>query len=144
MKTAYFDCIAGASGDMILGALVDAGLPLETLRERLNALHLADFDLRARRVAKNAFAAVKVDVIVADNVPERRLTDIEAIVMNSDLAPEINAAITKGAIIDTVMLAVGGALWFATGELLWFIACFIVGSIAFALLLAQAGAFTRR
>lgn len=89
MKIAYFDCIAGASGDMILGALVDAGLPLETLRERLNALHLADFELRARRVAKNAFAATKVDVIVADDVPERRLADIEAIVTDSDLAPEI-------------------------------------------------------
>lgn len=89
MKIAYFDCIAGASGDMILGALVDAGLPLETLRERLNALHLADFELRARRVAKNAFAATKVDVIVADNVPERRLADIEAIVMDSDVAPAI-------------------------------------------------------
>ena len=62
----------------------------------------------------------------------------------SQARPEINAALTKGAIVDTVMLAVGGALWFATGELLWFIACFIVGSIAFALLLAQAGAFTRR
>jgi len=89
MKVAYFDCIAGASGDMILGALVDAGLSLETLRERLSALHLADFELRARRVAKNAFAATKVDVIVADDVPERRLADIEAIVMDSDLAPEI-------------------------------------------------------
>ncbi len=89
MKIAYFDCIAGASGDMILGALVDAGLPLETLRERLAALRLADFDLRARRVAKNAFAATKVDVIVADDVPERRLADIEAIVMNSDLASAI-------------------------------------------------------
>ncbi len=89
MKIAYFDCIAGASGDMILGALVDAGLPLETLRERLDALHLPDFELRARRVAKNAFAATKVDVIVADDVPERRLVDIEAIVMDSDLAPAI-------------------------------------------------------
>ncbi len=89
MKIAYFDCIAGASGDMILGALVDAGLPLETLRERLAALRLADFELRARRVAKNAFAATKVDVIVADDVPERRLADIEASVMNSDLASAI-------------------------------------------------------
>ncbi|MEJ5309456.1 MAG: nickel pincer cofactor biosynthesis protein LarC [Anaerolineae bacterium] len=89
MKIAYFDCIAGASGDMILGALVDAGLPLETLQERLSALHLADFELRVRRVAKNAFAATKVDVIVAADVPERHLADIEAIVMDSDLAPEI-------------------------------------------------------
>jgi uncharacterized protein (TIGR00299 family) protein len=89
MKIAYFDCIAGASGDMILGALVDAGLPLETLRERLSALHLADFELRTRRVAKNAFAATKVDVIVADDVPERHLADIEAIVMDSDLTPTI-------------------------------------------------------
>ena len=89
MKIAYFDCIAGASGDMILGALVDAGLPLETLRERLNALHLVDFELRARRVVKNAFAATKVDVIVADDVPERHLADIEAIVLDSDLTPEI-------------------------------------------------------
>ncbi len=89
MKIAYFDCIAGASGDMILGALVDAGLPLETLRERLGALHLNDFELHARRVTKNAFTATKVDVAVADTAPERHLADIEAIVMDSDLAPEI-------------------------------------------------------
>ena len=89
MKIAYFDCIAGASGDMILGALVDAGLPLETLRTRLDALHLPDFELRARQVAKNAFAATKVDVVVADDVPERHLADIIAIVQASDLSPDI-------------------------------------------------------
>ena len=89
MKTAYFDCIAGASGDMILGALVDAGLPLETLKARLDALHLVDFDLLARRVAKNAFAATKVDVIVVDDVPERHLGDIIKVVTDSDLDPKI-------------------------------------------------------
>jgi len=89
MKIAYFDCIAGASGDMILGALVDAGLPLADLREQLSVLHLPGFDLTARRVAKNAFAATKVDVVVADSVPERHLQDIIAIVAESDLPDAI-------------------------------------------------------
>ncbi|NJM92108.1 MAG: hypothetical protein HC861_05225 [Rhodospirillaceae bacterium] len=47
-------------------------------------------------------------------------------------------------IIDFVMLAIGGALWFGTGEAAWFIGCFVIGSAAFPVLLAQAGAFTRR
>jgi hypothetical protein len=89
MKLAYFDCIAGASGDMILGALLDTGLPEETLRERLAALKLADFDLRCYRVDKNGFSATKVDVLVKDDVPARHLPDIEAIVQESDLAPAI-------------------------------------------------------
>jgi pyridinium-3,5-bisthiocarboxylic acid mononucleotide nickel chelatase len=89
MKTAYFDCIAGASGDMILGALVDAGLELSDLQARLDALHLADFRLEARKVAKNAFSATKVDVVVSDDVPERHLGDILSIVEESDLTPEI-------------------------------------------------------
>ena len=62
MKTAYFDCIAGASGDMMLGALVDAGLPAAQLETELAKLHLKDFHLHVKRVAKNAFSAVKVDV----------------------------------------------------------------------------------
>jgi uncharacterized protein (TIGR00299 family) protein len=89
MKIAYFDCIAGASGDMILGALLDAGLPEAALRQGLAALHLDDFDLRPRRVVKNGFSATKVDVLVADDVPARHLPEIEAIVMGSDLAPSI-------------------------------------------------------
>jgi len=89
MKIAYFDLISGASGDMILGALLDAGLPEETLRAGLAALHLADFDLQVRRVNKNGFSATKVDVLVKDDVPERYLPDIEAIITQSELPPKI-------------------------------------------------------
>ena len=40
MRLAYFDCPSGAAGDMILGALVDAGVPFEALREALGKLDL--------------------------------------------------------------------------------------------------------
>jgi len=85
MKLAYFDCVAGASGDMILGALIDAGLPEATLRERLAALHLNDFSIQCQRVSKNGCSATKVDVRVANDVPERHLAEIEEIVNVSDL-----------------------------------------------------------
>ncbi len=89
MKIAYFDCIAGASGDMLLGALLDAGLSEETLRQQLALLHLEDFELQVRRVEKNGFSALKVDVLVNDDVPARHLPDIEAIVQQSDLPAAI-------------------------------------------------------
>jgi uncharacterized protein (TIGR00299 family) protein len=89
MKIAYFDCIAGASGDMILGALLDAGLPEATLRARLADLRLDGFDLRCQQVLKNGFSATKVDVLVAEDVPARHLPEIEAIVLESDLSPAI-------------------------------------------------------
>jgi uncharacterized protein (TIGR00299 family) protein len=89
MKVAYFDCIAGASGDMILGALLDVGLPESTLREQLALLRLADFDLRIRRVEKNGFSATKVDVLVKDDAPARHLPEIEAMVLESDLPATI-------------------------------------------------------
>ena len=47
MKIAYFDCFAGASGDMILGALVDAGLDINELKSELAKLHLDHYDLQA-------------------------------------------------------------------------------------------------
>ncbi len=89
MKIAYFDCIAGASGDMILGALLDAGLPEATLRAGLAALRLDDFELRCRQVVKSGFSATKVDVLVAEDVPARHLPEIEAIVTQSELPPAV-------------------------------------------------------
>lgn len=89
MRTAYFDCIAGASGDMILGALLDAGLPEAALRERLAGLHLDRFDLHCQRVLKGGFSATQVGVLVTDQVPARRLPEIQAIVDESDLPPTI-------------------------------------------------------
>ncbi len=85
MKIAYFDCIAGASGDMILGALIDAGLSLEKLQSELAALDLPGFELQANRVNKNGFSAVKLEVIITDHATERHLAEINELVTNSRL-----------------------------------------------------------
>jgi uncharacterized protein (TIGR00299 family) protein len=64
MRIAYFDCFSGVSGDMCLGALVDAGLPLADLTRALDGLRLPGFSLRGRRVTRGALRATKVDVAV--------------------------------------------------------------------------------
>ncbi len=89
MKTAYFDCIAGASGDMMLGALVDAGLPAATLEAELSKLRIKDFHLHVGKVMKNCFAATKVDVHVHDDAPERHLADIRKVVEDSHLSDQV-------------------------------------------------------
>jgi uncharacterized protein (TIGR00299 family) protein len=60
---AYFDCFAGASGDMILGALLDVGLPLEQLSAELDKLGLPEFRLSADRLVKQGFAATQFQVL---------------------------------------------------------------------------------
>lgn len=79
---------------MILAALLDAGLPLESLQQVLDALGLHQAELRANRVIKNGFGATKLDVVVTGDVPERHLADIEAIVWQSELAPAIKEKAT--------------------------------------------------
>ncbi len=64
MKIAYFDCFSGASGNMILGALVDAGLSLDALERELRKLPVSGFTLRATRVDKRGLAALHLDVHV--------------------------------------------------------------------------------
>jgi hypothetical protein len=64
MRIAYFDCFSGVSGDMCLGALVDAGLPLADLAKALEGLRLRGFALRSRRVSRGALFGTKVEVVV--------------------------------------------------------------------------------
>jgi uncharacterized protein (TIGR00299 family) protein len=85
-RLAYLDCTSGAAGDMLLGAVVDLGLPLERLREELGRLRLAGYRLEARRVTRGGLAATKVDVVVDPaTARERRLRDILALVDASAL-----------------------------------------------------------
>lgn len=57
MRCGHFDCFSGAAGDMILGALIDAGCPLETMRETVDKLGLPGVDLTAERVRRHGLAA---------------------------------------------------------------------------------------
>jgi len=89
MKTLYFDLIGGASGDMILGALVDTGLSIDTLRNLLEALNLSEFTIQAEKVDKNGFSATKVAIHVKKQPPERHLDEIKTIIQNSSLSKSI-------------------------------------------------------
>ena len=63
MRILYFDCFNGASGDMILGALLDAGLPLEALRDALGSLAIEDFEVTAERVLRAGVSATKFRLV---------------------------------------------------------------------------------
>jgi pyridinium-3,5-bisthiocarboxylic acid mononucleotide nickel chelatase len=89
MKIAYFDCIAGASGDMLLGALLDAGFDESVLHAGLANLNLPGFNVTVTRLLKNGLSALKVDVAVQEDLPSRTLLEIEEIITNSSLPDSI-------------------------------------------------------
>lgn len=64
MRVAYLDCIGGISGDMLLGALLDAGVDADVLVAGLKSLDLPAWELEVRRTQKSGIDAVKVEVIV--------------------------------------------------------------------------------
>ncbi len=93
MKIAYFDCPSGASGDMILGALVDAGVSLDSLGAELAKLPLVGYRLAAREVTKGAFRATKVDVEVDARAHDRQrsLPEILSLLDGSRLPDRVKA-----------------------------------------------------
>src|ERR1700733_9593766 len=64
MRIAYLECFSGMSGDMFLGALVDAGVPARVLEETVAALEVGVW-LEISRVVRSGISATKVDVWVA-------------------------------------------------------------------------------
>jgi len=89
MRIAYIDCVAGASGDMLLAALVDVGLPLQDLEEQLSLLHLPGFELEMQEVQKNHLRATHLKVKVTDHKTERHVPEILSIIQNSDLPEHV-------------------------------------------------------
>jgi len=84
-KLAYFDCFSGVSGDMILGALVDAGCDLELLRANLAGLQVPGWAISAERVWKNGVSATFVRVATEDQSKHRSLSAILEILEESNL-----------------------------------------------------------
>src|SRR5206468_12637258 len=64
MKTLYFDCFAGISGDMTIGALLDLGLDFNYLKSELKKLPVQGYELTASRVVRANVSAMKFDVLM--------------------------------------------------------------------------------
>jgi len=86
MKTLYFDCFAGASGDMILGAAVGAGVDPIALREQLSLLNIDGFSIDFETVDKSGLSATLARVHTVHEHKHRHLADIEKIISDSSLA----------------------------------------------------------
>jgi pyridinium-3,5-bisthiocarboxylic acid mononucleotide nickel chelatase len=89
MRIAYFDCFSGVSGDMILGALIDAGADLHKLESELGKLKISGFTLKAEKTTRRGISGTRFFVDQDHSHAERHLTDIERIVDNSGLADDI-------------------------------------------------------
>ena len=85
MKTLYFDCFAGASGDMILGAMVGAGVDPNHLREQLALLRVDGFSIDFETVNRSNLSATYARVETAHEHNHRHLSDIRQIIEASDL-----------------------------------------------------------
>jgi pyridinium-3,5-bisthiocarboxylic acid mononucleotide nickel chelatase len=90
MKYAYCDCFSGISGDMFLGALVDAGLPVETLREKLALLDLPEsLQIKVEQVHKGMLRATQVDVLTGESHHHRHLSDVVELIDGSHLSERV-------------------------------------------------------
>lgn len=98
MKTLYFDCFAGASGNMILGALIAAGVDVDELKAELAKLNLPDFVLAVEKVDRSGISSTHVRVDIPDEKNHRHLPEIEKIIDESgvsDVVKERSLAIFR-------------------------------------------------
>jgi len=100
-ETAYLDAFSGLSGDMLLGALLDAGLDLGELEQALASLKLGGYRLATQRRVVSGISAVKFEVELFEPQPERRLGEIRGIIE----ASELTAAVKETAVAAFAALA---------------------------------------
>lgn len=94
MKVLFFDCSSGASGDMIVGALLDAGVDFDSLRLALDSLNVPELSIQAGKIRKHGIMATQFRVHARHEHIHRHLSDVTAIISESSLpAPVKQAAI---------------------------------------------------
>ena len=101
MTVLYFDCISGAAGDMLLGALIDAGASETAIRASLEGLAVAEWDLEVSRVTKSGLAAPQVTVRTNETETSRRHADIKALLERATL----NEGVRRRALATFQLLA---------------------------------------
>ncbi len=95
MKIAYFDCFSGASGDMILGALIDAGFSQKKLNEELKKLSVDNYEVGSKKVLRSAITGTKFDVSINESAikdehhKRRTLKDISRLINESTLSDSV-------------------------------------------------------
>jgi hypothetical protein len=94
-KVLYFDCFSGVSGDMILGSLLDLGLPLEQLNAELQKLSVKNFSVSATKVVKAGVSATKFDVQFGHEHAHRHFSTIEKIIQESVLPTKVKESAVK-------------------------------------------------
>ena len=93
MRVAHFDCFSGISGDMVLGAFVDAGLSVARLRSELKKLGLEGYAMSAKKVSRSHISGTQVSIRVSRNVkqPHRHLKTILKLINSSALSKRVKA-----------------------------------------------------
>jgi uncharacterized protein (TIGR00299 family) protein len=89
LTTVWVDASSGASGDMLLGALVGAGVPLEVLQDAVGTVSPEPVALSVEPVTRNGFAASRVHVDVADSTQRRTWRDIRTLLLESALVDDV-------------------------------------------------------
>jgi len=89
MKTLYFDCFAGASGDMILGALIAAGVDQTAFKQQLALLNVDGYSINFEMVDRSGISAIYARVQTAEERAHRHLSGILKIIYNSGLSDPV-------------------------------------------------------
>lgn len=98
MKILYYECFAGISGDMNLGAMIDIGVNPEYLKKELKKLNLEDYELNIFKDQRKGISGTRVDVSVKENARSsqdkgqhnhRNLSDIRTIIDKSNLSDNV-------------------------------------------------------
>jgi len=89
MVVAYFDCFSGIAGDMILGALIDAGFKVSVLEKELKKLDLTGYRIKTQTVSYNHIAGTDINIEIKEVHSHRSLSDIKNLIKNSELDEQI-------------------------------------------------------